>query len=130
MPNTECDPNSQYNPSGASTIYGNAQRAGASITVPTLNFLDWHKSLNLQDGDIVHIKMDIEGAEVDILETFLNPAETTNQICYWELFWNEYHKTIFDIGTPDYVRHEQFEMTFPRRFEEKCGRPLKPNVVG
>ena len=130
MPNTQCDPNSDYNPSGASTIYGNALRAGTKITVPTLNFLDWHKLLRLQKGDIVHIKMDIEGAEVDILETFLHPSETTNQLCYWELFWNEYHKNIFVKDTPEYKQHEQFELTFPQRFEAKCGRPLKPNVVG
>ena len=38
MPNTECDPKSLYNPSGASTIYGNAERAGTNITDQLLTF--------------------------------------------------------------------------------------------
>jgi FkbM family methyltransferase len=128
MPNRECDPHSAYNPSGASTMFGGAHRAGTKISVESINFLEWHKAMNLQPDDRVHIKMDIEGAEVDILEQFLN--DTTNQICYWELFWNEYHKEIFKPDTEEYKKHEAFENTFPERFQEKCGRPLLPNVVG
>lgn len=129
MPNTQCDPHSVYNPSGASSIYGTAKRAGTKVTVPAIDFLEWHKSLQLQPDDIVHIKMDIEGAELDILETFLE-KDPTNQICYWELFWNEYHKEIFQRNTPEYIQHEKFENTFPQRFEQKCNRQLQPNVVG
>jgi FkbM family methyltransferase len=126
MPNPTCDPKSPYQPGGASTIYGNAKRAGQAITVPTVNFLQWHKELNLQPGDSVHMKLDIEGAELDIIEAFLN--DDTSQICYWDVFWIEYHKTIFSPGTPEYAQHETFETTFPTRFQEKCGRPLWPNV--
>jgi FkbM family methyltransferase len=129
MPNTQCDPNSGYNPSGASTIYSTAGRAGTKLTVPSIHFLEWHKALQLQANDIVHMKMDIEGAEMDILNEFLDRDET-NQICYWELFWNEYHKTIFQPDTTEFKQHEQFENTFPERFQQKCGRPLLPNVVG
>jgi FkbM family methyltransferase len=125
MPNPTCDPSSPYNPSGASTLYGTALRAGRNITVNTVDFLAWHQALNLQEGDTVHIKIDIEGAEVDILEVFL--ADPTNQMCYWHKFWNEYHKNIFPEGSPDYLVHEAFENSFPSRFEAKCGRPLPAN---
>jgi FkbM family methyltransferase len=128
LPNAECDPNSQYNPGGASTFYGNAKRAGEKITVATIDFLAWHKALNLQPNDIVHMKMDIEGAELGIVQAFL--ADDTNQICYWQAFWNEYHKEIFEQGTADYLAHEKFERDFPQQFAQKCGRPLWPNDVG
>jgi FkbM family methyltransferase len=127
IPNPTCDPNSVYQPSGASTIYSTAKRAGQEITVPTLDFLQWHKELNLQLGDVVHMKIDIEGAELDIIENFLS-NDDTNQICYWDIFWIEYHKTIFEIGTNEYNQHEIFEKNFPNRYLAKCGRPLWPNV--
>jgi FkbM family methyltransferase len=128
LPNPNCDPHSPYNPSGASSIYGTALRAGQEIKVETIDFLRWFKNLQLQAHDIVHIKMDIEGAELDIIEQFLQDDDT-NQICFWSQFWTEYHKTIFPIGSIEYERHAQFEKTFPLRFEEKCGRPLWPNGV-
>jgi FkbM family methyltransferase len=122
LTNPECDPHSPYNPSGASSIYGNALRAGQEIKVETIDFLRWFQQLQLQTHDIVHIKVDIEGAEMDIIEHFLNDDDT-NQICFWSQFWTEYHKTIFPKGSDEY------EKTFPLRFEEKCGRPLWPNGV-
>ena len=109
-------------------MYGSAKRAGKSTTVPTADFLVWHKSLNLQPDSIVHMKIDIEGAELGILEKFLD--EDTNQICYWQSFWYEYHKDIFEQGTEEYLLHEKFEQEFPGRFEEKCGRKLWPNNHG
>jgi len=127
VPNADCDPNSPYNPSGASTIYGNAGRAGEEVKVPAVDFLAWFKSLELQAGDIVHLKADIEGAEVDIIEAFL--ADDTNQICFWTQFWTEYHASIFPKDSTEYKRHLQFAETFPRRFEEKCGRMPWPNGV-
>lgn len=126
MPNPTCDPDSQYQPGSASTIYLNAKRAGGSLTVDTVNFLEWHKSLQLVKGDSVHMKMDIEGAELDIIEAFLQ--DDTNQMCYWDAFWMEYHKEIFLKGTADYEIHENFENNFPKQFEVRCGRPLWPNV--
>lgn len=126
-PNPTCDPDSPYQPGGASSIYGNADRAGQAITVEAVDFLAWHKALNLKPGDSVHMKIDIEGAELGIIEQFLM-HDDTNQICYWDAFWMEYHKLIFPPGTADYIEHEKFENEFPARFQQKCGRPLWPNV--
>jgi len=42
-----CDPKSPYSPSGASTVYGTAKRAGKSITVESVNFLRWFDDLVL-----------------------------------------------------------------------------------
>jgi Methyltransferase FkbM domain len=128
LPNAQCDPHSAYNPSGASSIYGNALRAGQEIKVEAIDFFAWFQRLDLQHGDIVHLKADIEGAELDIIERFLADDET-HQICFWSQFWTEYHAAIFPVGSPEHVRHTQFETTFPLRFEEKCGRPLWPNGV-
>jgi FkbM family methyltransferase len=125
IPNKDCDPDSVYQPGGASTIYDTAKRAGRAVTVPAADFFKWHTELGLQPGDSVHMKLDIEGAELGILEKFL--ADETNQICYWDVFWIEYHKEIFQPGTPEYAQHDELEKTFPKRFEEKCGRPLWPN---
>ena len=98
------------------------------MQVPAVDFLAWFKSLNLQAGDIVHVKADIEGAEVDILEAFL--ADDTNQICLWSQFWTEYHASIFpDKNSAEYKRHSEFEKSFPGEFEKKCGRMPWPNGV-
>ena len=127
LPNSDCTPNSPYSPSGASTIYGGAKRAGQEIKVPAVDFLAWFKSLQLQAGDIVHMKADIEGAELDIIEAFM--ADTTNQICLWSQYWSEYHSRIFPNGSEEQRRHEAFEKSLPGRFEDKCGRLLLPNGV-
>lgn len=127
VPNSLCDPNSRYNPSGASTIYGDANRAGEEVKVPAIDFLAWFKELELQAGDIVHLKADIEGAELDIIEAFL--ADDTNQICFWSQFWTEYHASIFPKDSAEHKRHSEFEKTFPKEFEKKCGRMPWPNGV-
>lgn len=130
LPNAECNPKSPSQPGGASSLYGSALRASkiSNITVVTRNFLEWHKELNLQLGDSVHIKIDIEGAELDIIEDFLD-NDPTNQICYWDIFWIEYHKNIFPKNTSEYKRHEIFENELPARFAAKCNnKTLYPNV--
>lgn len=129
MPNADCDPSSLYQPGGASTLIGSAKRASKTrnYTVDTLDFLEWHRSLGLQKGDIVHMKMDIEGPEMDIIDRFMN-HDPTNQICFWHVFWIEYHAEIFEKGTPAYEAHTKFERELPSQFEKKCGRKLWPNI--
>jgi FkbM family methyltransferase len=129
MPNAACDPASAYNPGGASTLQGSAKRASHTLTytVETVDFLEWHKGLELREGDVVHMKMDIEGPEKEIIEKFLND-DPTNQICFWHVFWIEYHAEIFEAGTPEYEAHKKFERELPGKFEQKCGRKLWPNI--
>jgi Methyltransferase FkbM domain len=129
MPNGNCDPMSKYNPGGASTLFGSAKRASTILnyTVDAVDFLQWHQDLRLQDGDTVHMKMDIEGAEFGIIDKFLND-DPTNQICYWDVFWIEYHKSIFGVNTTEYTLHETLQNEFPARFIDKCGKRLWPNV--
>ena len=127
FPNSLCDPKSVYNPSGASTINGNAKRAGEEVKVPAVDFLAWFKGLKLQAGDIVHLKADIEGAEIDIIEALL--ADDTNQICFWYQFLTKYHASIFPKGSDKHRRHSALKKTFPKAFKKKCRRMPWPNGV-
>lgn len=128
-----CDPDSLYSPSGASTIYGNAKRAGKTLTVETVNFLKWFDDLLFEnkkeseqsEGDErkVVLKIDAEGAEKDILEMMTN-EDASDAICEVNMLWMEYHYKIFEEGTDEYGEHLKFKNEFPSRFERKCGRKL------
>jgi Methyltransferase FkbM domain len=137
-----CDPNSAYSPSGASTVYGDALRAGKSITVETLDFVDWFRKLNLRERDRVAMKMDIEGAERDIMLKMLEPLpygldeepptdaggktqqQALSPACLVDTMWMEYHKAIFPDGSDLYRQHEAFQREFPLLFRKRCGRDL------
>lgn len=144
-----CNPNSAYNPSGATTVFNNANNAGKPVVVKQVNFPQWLRQMKLRIGiDRFLFKIDIEGAELDIMEELLMVSSSSssnnntnnkssiiinddndyqdNSICVAELIEMEFHKNIFQKGTEDFVRHELFENTFEERFVNKCGR--KPNL--
>jgi hypothetical protein len=78
------------------------------------------------------MKTDIEGSEVDLIEKFLDDDPTNqicfwhNQICFWHVVWIEYHAQIFKKDTPEREAHAKFHREFPERFQQKCGRMLRP----
>jgi Methyltransferase FkbM domain len=144
LEHSECDIETDNHPAGLSTFYKTAAAAATerdsnddntnvdestitTIEVPTLDFVEWHKSLNLQEGDVVHIKLDIEGSERDILEKMI--LQESHDICHWDVVWIEYHKTLFEYDTIDEKTHRWFEKDFPKMFQIKCNRPLVPNAA-
>jgi FkbM family methyltransferase len=122
----KCNPRSPYNPSGGSTIFGNAKVAGKPVDVQKVNFPEWLErvGLGLRPGvDQFLFKIDIEGAEVEIMEELLSPPLRPDApVCAAEHIEMEFHKGIFKEGTDDYKRHEKFEEDFMTMFEAKCGR--------
>lgn len=121
-----CDLNSPYNPSGGSSIFKDAKVAGDPVSIMAINFSEWLASLQLEPGDRFIFKIDIEGAEVEIIEhMLLNPGNIdTHSICLAELIEMEFHKNMFEKGTELYIKHEAFESTFHQRFKSKCGRDI------
>lgn len=80
--------------------------------------------LDIHENDTFVLKIDIEGAELDILDEMLTD-ESNRILCYTDLIKMEYHKEIFDEGTYLYMKHEALEKAFPISFKEKCGKDLK-----
>lgn len=121
-----CNPRSVYNPSGGTTIFGNAKVAGKPVDVQKVNFPEWLErvGLGLRFGvDQFLFKIDIEGAELGIMEALLSPPlRPEAPVCAAELIEMEFHKGIFKDGTDDYKKHEKFEEDFITMFEAKCGR--------
>jgi len=126
-----CDPNSAYSPSGASTLYGEAKRAGSQVTVEAVDFAQWFDDLVRtrywgEEMKIV-LKIDAEGAEKAILEK-MTQKDASDAICKVKKLWMEYHYNIFKEGTAEYDEHLLFKDTFPSAFEKKCGKKL--NIGG
>ena len=130
-----CDPDSAYSPSGASSMYGNAKRAGKSITVEAVNFIKWFDDLLTKNREKsnggwvqtkVILKMDVEGAEKEIL-TMMTRQDASDSICKVNMLFMEYHFRIFREGTDEYNEHVEFKNNFPTMFNTKCGRELQIN---
>jgi FkbM family methyltransferase len=122
-----CSPNSPYNPSGGSTIFQQAKVAGDSVTIQQLNFPKWLAQMKINEGDRFIFKIDIEGAELDIMDQMLSKKIKDSSICMAEVIEMEFHKNIFEKWSKEFVQHEEFENNFENRFLEKCGR--QPNLV-
>jgi len=126
----KCDPNSAYNPSGGSTLYSNAKVAGKAVDVQVVDFPSWLQSLNIRNGiDTFVFKVDIEGAELSIFEKLLSKKYKDDTVCSTEVIEMEFHKNIFQEGTDDYTKHEQFEKNFRSMFEQKCGRKVNLKLL-
>lgn len=122
----KCDPTSPYNPSGGSTLFESANVAGKSVFIEQLDFPKWLAENELRVGiDRFIFKIDIEGAELEIMEVLMSTDNDDSSICVAEIIEMEFHKGIFSVGTENFVKHEKFEENFFSDFEKKCGR--KPN---
>jgi FkbM family methyltransferase len=115
-----CDPSSKKNPSGSSSITETAHKVGKeSVEVPAQDFAVWLRNLKLNDNDRLVLKIDIEGAEVDLLERMLS-ADFTD-ICRADKLFIEWHTHIFPLLSAVRSRHRRFRKDFSRRFAAKCG---------
>lgn len=130
-----CDPTSSFNPSGGTTTFGNAKVAGKSVQVQVVDFPAWLNQMGLDRrlfGDRLILKIDIEGAELAIMEELLKlppngkGESNSSNICASEVIEMEFHKFIFQKNTEDYKIHEAFERTFSEKWEARCGSP--PNL--
>lgn len=125
----KCDPASPYNPSGGTTLFKEAEAAGRPVPIAAVDFPAWLTSLRLRPGDRFILKLDIEGAELEILERML-AAVADNSLCLTEHIAIEFHKQIFKEGTALYARHKAFQDAFRARFKGKCGRDVDLRLLG
>lgn len=119
----KCNPSSPYNPSGGTSIFKDAKVAGQPVSIAAINFPEWLASLRLRPGDTFILKIDIEGAELEILEHMLEDENDVN-LCLTDKIAMEFHKGIFQPATALYARHEAFESTFKARYKSKCGHDI------
>lgn len=125
--NGDCNIAQGQNPAGASSILKQARMAGTPVTVAAFDFAKWLHEMNLRDDDRLLVKMDIEGAEVDLLEHMMAVPEYQRDLCRVERFMVEWHSFIFVHDPALKSKQEQFAETFPAKLQELCGReiPLK-----
>lgn len=117
--NPDCDIDSGSNPAGASTLMEGAVRAGKPVTVPAIDFARWLSELKLQPEDRVLLKIDIEGAEVEVLERLMAHNNGAD-LCRVERLLVEWHAFIFTDDPELRAKHEEFRTNFPSRFRELC----------
>ena len=121
--NGQCDIHNGRNPSGASSLLSQARSVGHQhpVTVPALNFGQWLHQLGLSDSDRLLLKIDIEGAEVELLQSVLDTY--SEDFCRVERLWVEWHAFIFDDPILQ-AKHQTFARTFPEQFRAVCGREV------
>jgi hypothetical protein len=61
--------------------------AGRNYTVATMNFLDWFTGLGFSNEDEVYVKVDIEGSEFEVMESFLAQPEMC-KVVWWGIEWH------------------------------------------
>ena len=121
--NGQCDIHNGRNPSGASSLLSQARSVGHEhpVTVPALNFGNWLQQLALRGSDRLLLKIDIEGAEVELLQHVLD--QYSDDFCRVERLWVEWHAFIFDDPILQ-AQHQAFAKTFPEQFRAVCGRDV------
>jgi FkbM family methyltransferase len=122
--NSQCDIHSNSNPSGGSSLLQSSSVVGRPINVPAYDFGRWLSALNVRGHDRLVIKIDIEGAEVDLLEHLL--TRYPQDFCNVESLMIEWHAFLFDDAQLR-QKHEHFKATFPDKFQRACGKP--PNLA-
>ena len=61
--------------------------AGRNYTVATMSFLDWFTGLGFSNDDEVYVKVDIEGSEFEVMESFLAQPEMC-KVVWWGIEWH------------------------------------------
>ena len=77
----------------------------------------------MKESDQVIVKMDIEGAELEILQAMLRTGQDV--LCSMNTLIIEWHKEIFEKGTEMYKMHDEFENGFPTEYNLICGKKLE-----
>ncbi len=123
-----CKAESLTNPSGGTTIYKDADAAGMPVSVKVVNFPNWLKGLNIKSEDSFILKIDIEGAEYEILDQLLS-IDDDNDICFTDLMKIEFHPNIATNATELDSSYETFGDEFPKLFRKKCGRSVNLELL-
>ncbi|KAL7564241.1 hypothetical protein ACA910_012268 [Epithemia clementina (nom. ined.)] len=120
-----CDPKSFRNPSGGTSLLKESNAVGtASVKVPVVDFAKWLKNLGLQkeNGDRLLLKIDVEGAELELLDRLL--LDEFDDICLAEKISIEWHAALFPQGSPLFSKHENYKKSFKARLDKKCQRDI------
>ncbi|KAL7564240.1 hypothetical protein ACA910_012267 [Epithemia clementina (nom. ined.)] len=120
-----CDPKSIQNPSGGTSLLKESKAVGTvSVAVPVVDFAKWLKNLGLQqeNGDRLLLKIDVEGAELEILDRLL--SDEFDDICLAEKINIEWHEGLFPKRSPLHVKHQEFKKSFTVRLQKKCNRKI------
>ena len=128
----KCNPNSNYQPAGASSLFsgmgtgsaddakrkGRLFQAGKEIEVDAVDFNAWLVDKKLTVGDQVVLKIDIEGAEIPLLKHML----VSKAICMVDVFYVEWHSWM--LSDPKAVaKTKAFEDGFLEAVSGHCGGP-------
>lgn len=128
----KCNPNSNYQPAGASSLFsgmgtgseddakrkGRLFQAGKEIVVDAVDFNAWLVDKKLLVRDQVVLKIDIEGAEIPLLKHML----VSNEICMVDVFYVEWHSWM--LSDPKAIaKTKAFEDGFLETVTEHCGGP-------
>jgi len=87
--------------SAAVESLGEASLSGELVRVDLLRFA---RDLNLQPGDELFVKLDIEGAEFAVLERML--TEGSDVLPFMKHMWIEWHERYFTAGAPEHAAVE------------------------
>ncbi len=124
----KCTADSLTNPSGGTSVFKANGAAGEPVAVKVVNFPNWLKDLNIKSEDSFIFKIDIEGAEYEILDQLLSD-DNSNDICLTDLMKIEFHpQTAIKSAQLD-SSYETFGDEFPNLFRKKCGRDVNLELL-
>jgi len=119
--NGQCNIFEGANPSGASSLLKESTKVGTPVRVQAFDFGKWLHDLDLRDEDRLLLKIDIEGAELDVLEHMI--SSYSQDLCRVEQLMVEWHAFVF--SDPELKRkHQEFRNSFPERFKLVCGKDV------
>ena len=124
----KCTADSPANPSGGTTLFAGAGAAGEPVSVKVVNFPKWLKELNLNEDDTFVLKIDIEGAEFEILDQMLSDKDDNN-LCLTELMQVEFHPNLAAREASLGSKYVSFGQDFPSLFKQKCGRDVNLELL-
>eukprot|EP00559_Dactyliosolen_fragilissimus_P005581 CAMPEP_0184869862 /NCGR_PEP_ID=MMETSP0580-20130426/35606_1 /TAXON_ID=1118495 /ORGANISM="Dactyliosolen fragilissimus" /LENGTH=679 /DNA_ID=CAMNT_0027371637 /DNA_START=167 /DNA_END=2207 /DNA_ORIENTATION=- len=102
-----------------------------SISVPQRNFPEWLSQFQLstENMDRLQLKIDIVGAEYDILERMLSTKSENDDICFADVIEVEFYSHLFPKESEEYRKRQSLKETFKDRYEKKCGVQPKTSFL-
>jgi len=124
----KCSASNPAKPSAGTTLFRGSGAAGKPVTVKVVNFPKWLKTLNLNEHDKFVLKIDIEGAEYEILDQMLSDKDDNN-LCLTDLMQVEFHPGIAKADDSLKSKYTTFDTDFPSLFKQKCGRDVNLELI-
>ncbi|KAL3787088.1 hypothetical protein HJC23_011772 [Cyclotella cryptica] len=118
-----CDPDSVANPSGASSLLSNKKRAGKPIEVKAIDFARWmNDDLKALEDDYLMIKIDIEGAELQLLDRLMEVIPMG--FCHVNKLFIEWHAFKFR-DNETITEHTNYANNFTSKYAQVCGHHIE-----